>query len=150
DPEFGTGGTITSNVHGNVTALGLAIQKDNKLVVAGNNSNQATSQFVLLRYTKKSQLDFTFGNGGEGDTAIVAKSLAHAVAIDRHGNIVAAGLDSGASSAFVLARYTPSGSLDSSFGTGGKVVTPVGGFAVANDVVIESSGEVIVAGNVDN
>ena len=48
---------------------------------------------------------------------------------------------------FALARYNINGSLDSSFGTGGKVITPVGSDAdYGNSVAIQSDGKIVVSG----
>ena len=47
---------------------------------------------------------------------------------------------------FALARYTPDGSLDLSFGTGDKGLTDFGGEARANAVAVQPDGQVVVAG----
>jgi uncharacterized delta-60 repeat protein len=67
------------------------------------------------------------------------------VAVQADGKIIAAGAHEGPLGRhvfFTLARYTPSGHLDPSFGAGGKVVNkslgPAGGLA------IQSDGEVVV------
>src|SRR5437870_7648461 len=69
-------------------------------------------------------LDPTFGNGGKVTTQF---SFAHAtgVAVQADGKIVVAGTDESNSAQFVLARYHTDGSLDTSFGNGGKVATSV-------------------------
>ena len=52
--------------------------------------------------------------------AFLSDTVAQAVAIQRDGSIVAAG---GGAGYFALARYTARGTLDPTFGTGGKVMT---------------------------
>src|SRR5205807_8177162 len=59
-------------------------------------------------------------------------------------NIVQCGLD--CSFRFALSRYTPRGSLDGSFGSGGKVLTPFGGDTVAQAVAIQRDGSIVAAG----
>ena len=51
---------------------------------------------------------------------------------------------------FALARFTPTGALDSTFGTGGKVVTSFGKTATAGivAVAIDGEGRLVAAGNV--
>jgi uncharacterized delta-60 repeat protein len=129
-------------------ASALAIQADGKLVVAGTSSG-----FALARYTQRGRLDRSFGRGGEVVTNFGgASSLAqaYATAIQPDGKIVVAG---GATPSdrvqikFALARYTPQGTLDRSFGNRGRVVTKVGVFdteAVA--LVIQADGKLVVTG----
>ena len=84
--------------------------------------------------------------GGDGDWA-------YATVIQTDGKIVAAGaihygFDLGHTS-FALARYNTNGSLDTSFGTNGKVVTTVGGTSgnnEANAVAIQSDGKIVAVG----
>jgi hypothetical protein len=53
----------------------------------------------------------------------------------------------GANFDIALLRYSDSGVLDPSFGTGGKVTTPVGnGNAYALSVAVQSDGKIVVAG----
>ena len=49
---------------------------------------------------------------------------------------------------FALARYNPDGSLDDSFGTGGRVLTDFGSSAddEARAVALQSDGKIVVAG----
>src|SRR6185436_1806243 len=94
-------------------------------------------------------LDPTFGNGGK---VITEFHFAHAVevAVQADGKIVVAGTDESStpnSAQFVLARYYSDGSLDSSFGNGGKVSTSVGQFNYAHAMVIQADGKIVVAGS---
>ena len=77
-------------------------------------------------------LDPSFGNGGKVITNFGSISAgANDVAIQSDGKIVAAGGSFGGSNQnqdFALTRYNADGSLDTSFGTGGKVVTPIGDY----------------------
>ncbi len=68
-------------------------------------------------------------------------------AVDYRGRIVAAGCSYSGDSADVgLARYAADGTLDSSFGSGGTVVTDVnGGRDVALDVAVQRNGKIVVA-----
>src|SRR5512145_3315047 len=67
-------------------------------------------------------LDLTFGNGGLVTTNFTSREdIALPVALQADGKIVAAGTS--AFEEFALARYNHDGSLDTSFGDGGKVTT---------------------------
>src|SRR5262249_39126737 len=46
---------------------------------------------------------------------------------------------------FILARYNPDGTLDASFGTGGKVTTPIGSESAANAATLQGSTKIVVA-----
>ena len=75
--------------------------------------------------------------------------IASAVALQSDGRIVAAGQTFSASGKldFALARYNGNGSLDTAFGTGGKVLTDFGGSgAAAAAVAMQSNGQIVVAG----
>src|SRR5215831_83020 len=72
-------------------------------------------------------LDATFGQGGLVTTSIgTASAEVQALVQQPDGKLVAGGYswDSHRNLDFTLARYTSSGALDSTFGTGGIVQTP--------------------------
>src|SRR5262245_10034422 len=76
------------------------------------------------------QLDTTFGSGGLVTTNFAKKSgdYSSAVAVQTDGKIIVAGEGAGLIKNqggwyFELARYNPNGTLDTSFGSGGKVWT---------------------------
>jgi uncharacterized delta-60 repeat protein len=91
-------------------------------------------------------LDLSFGSNGKVTTAISASGgdSAQAVALQADGKILAAGISSGG---FALVRYTPSGLLDSNFGTGGVVTTSFGTSAAeAEAMAVQPDGKIILAG----
>src|SRR5262249_19459262 len=90
-------------------------------------------------------LDTTFGSGGMVITDFGGDDLANAVALQSDGKIVAAGRTQvGGVSSFALVRYNADASLDTTFGTGGKVATDSLGDAFA--LSIRSDGKIVVAG----
>src|SRR4029453_17203727 len=75
----------------------------------------------------------------------------NAVAMQPDGKILAAG-EAGTNSNpdFALARYNPDGSLDVTFGVGGKVTTDFSGrYDSAGALAIQSDGKIVVAGSVE-
>ena len=88
-------------------------------------------------------LDPTFGNGGKVITSIGGSiDIANAAAIQSDGKIIAAGYsyNTEGNADFALVRYNLDGSLDASFGNGGKVITPIGiSTDIANAVAIPFS-----------
>ncbi len=148
DTSFGTGGMVTTQFDSSENgASSVAIQSDGKIVAAGSSGN---SRFALARYNTDGSLDSTFGIGGKVVTSIGGNTAgASDIAIQSDGKIVAAGISysSGNSYKFALARYNTNGSLDTTFGTGGIVVTLVGESGYAEAVAIQSNGKIVVAGD---
>lgn len=97
-------------------------------------------------------LDTSFGGDGFVQTAIgSANDNATAVAVQADGKAVVGGgtVQPDGTTAFAVTRYNVDGSLDSSFGTGGKVVVSFGGSH--NDqlyaIAIQPDGKLVAAGN---
>jgi uncharacterized delta-60 repeat protein len=141
DTSFGTGGKVSTDFgSGNQPAFGVDIQADGKIVAAGG-----IGDFALARYNPNGNLDPTFGSGGKVTTDFgSASDSASAVVVQTDGNIVAAGNGTGD---FELARYNPDGTLDGTFGSGGKVTTDFGRTDNAWDVALQSDGRIVVTGN---
>src|SRR5438034_25654 len=125
DPTFGDGGKqllggCAGTVGAGMSANAVAIDPAGRIVLAGSCS---VSTFALARYNSDGSLDPTFGSGGFVTTQFAGGSGAgdaFSIAIDPSGRIVAAGF---AFPPFALARYTPAGALDPTFGSGGLVTT---------------------------
>ncbi len=154
DGSFGSGGKVTTGFDGKDAALALGIQSDGKIVAAGNTYTGTNdhSDFALARYTITGTLDTTFSGGGKFKTDFNGQyDSANALSIQSDGKIIAAGtaFDAvGANSDFALARYTITGTLDSSFGAGGKVTTDIfGSYDTAYALAIQSDGKIVVAGH---
>jgi uncharacterized delta-60 repeat protein len=140
DPTFGAGGLVTTDFGGFDSAQALAIQSDGKIVAAGS----AGGDFALARYNADGSLDSTFGSSGKVTTDFGGFDAASAVAIQPDGRIVAAGRTEGGD--FALTRYNSNGSLDTTFGGGGKVTTDFGGFDAAFGVALQADGKIVAAG----
>jgi len=75
----------------------------------------------------------------------VSSNAIYAIALQTDGKIVAAG---SIFRSFALARYMPDGSLDTSFGSGGKVTTSLdGGVNAAKAFAVQSDGKILAAGS---
>jgi uncharacterized delta-60 repeat protein len=120
DTTFGARGLVT--VPSGFSIFSVLIQPSNGDIVVGGAANSA---FSLLRYTPSGTLESTFGSGGEVATSIAGGNggAGYRTLALENGDIVAGG---GGANDFALARYTPSGSLDTTFGSGGIVTTVVG------------------------
>jgi uncharacterized delta-60 repeat protein len=151
DPSFGSGGRVTTPIGSDDEAAeGAAIDSQGRIVTAGYTYG-TDYNFALARYTSAGNLDPSFGTAGKVVTPIGSSNdVATAVAIDSQGRIVVAGYSGfGSSEDFAVARYTPGGVLDTSFGPAhtGIVTTDFFHFAdEANSVAIDSQGRIVVAG----
>lgn len=154
DPTFGSGGKVTTDFGGNETAWGVAVQPDGKAVVAGTRIDPGPSDdFVLARYTVSGALDPTFDGDGKVTTDFGGRSDgADDLALQADGKIVAAG--SGFPEEvrpvdFALARYNRDGTLDTTFGAGGRVLTTFAQNSIdrANALAIQPDGKIVVAGS---
>jgi uncharacterized delta-60 repeat protein len=143
--KFGTTGKVTTDIGSSTSdvAYSLILQPDGKLVAAGYSSND----FALVRYTSNGSLDLSFGTGGKVTTDIGSgtSDWAKSLILQPDGKLVVAGLSS---SDFALVRYTSNGSLDTNFGTGGKVTTDIGSGTsdYAYSLILQPDGKLVVAG----
>ena len=94
-------------------------------------------------------LDTSFGAGGKKTINFGGTDAARVVLVQSNGRIVVAG-GGGAAGAFCVARLRTNGTLDTTFGSGGKRVVDFGG---ANDTVfgaaLQADGKVVLAGDSD-
>jgi uncharacterized delta-60 repeat protein len=161
DTSFGNSGTVTTKIGSGGFAWAMAVQPtDGKIVLGGFGSISKTGHdFALARYTTGGSLDKSFGNRGTMTTALGSgDDEIEALAIQSDGKIVAAGTSQQSGQyQWALARYTTSGSLDTSFGSGGTEVSTFGpgsnvqaeidGIALQSDSKILVTGYVSLAGS---
>jgi uncharacterized delta-60 repeat protein len=151
DPSFGTGGIETANINGAVNAI--ALQTNGKIVAAGSMSsdpNGSNVDFALLRFNANGDLDTNFGTNGMVTIDFNDFDVARAVAIQSDGRIVAAG-QAGQGSIdhdFAVARLESNGSLDPTFGQGGKLLTDFSGeLDIAWALVLQRDGKILAVGD---
>ncbi|HEV8564614.1 MAG TPA: delta-60 repeat domain-containing protein [Actinomycetota bacterium] len=134
-------------------AFGVAVQPADGKVVAAGRTSGGGGKFALARYNADGTLDTSFGGDGKVTTNFTSgDDWANAVVIQTDGKIVAAGRASGAGGKFALARYNTGGSLDTSFGGDGTVIT---NFTSGDDLIFgvaiqPADGSIVVAGFVDD
>lgn len=152
DSTFGNGGIATSDFSSGSEdeLLAVALQSDQKIVVAGN----ADFDPIVARYTQGGQLDSAFdGDGkvrpGPSDTNFNGTS-AKDVRIEAGGKIVIAiGRKNGSTPDQVgIARLSADGTPDSSFGGGDGFIAEDFGSDVdeVNALAIQSDGKYLMAG----
>lgn len=152
DTSFDADGIVNSTFEGNSTTDSIALQADGKIVTARNTISGPFRVLVVERYNSNGSLDPTFDLDGIVSTAVGTNVEYPSAALQPDGKIViacgsytsdAAGYD------IWVVRYNTNGSLDSTFGMGGMVVTPIGAgaiFDVARTVAIQANGKIVVGG----
>jgi uncharacterized delta-60 repeat protein len=154
DVSFNGSGTVITPIGvGDDYAISLALQPDGKIIVSGVCSNGANSDFCLARYLANGTFDTSFNSTGKVITPIGSSDdYGYSVVLQPDDKIVVAGYCvSGANFDFCLARYLANGTLDTSFGSAGKVITAIGsGNDVANSAALQPDGKIVVAGFCSN
>ena len=167
DGSLSGDGTVTTPLGGQ-TANAAAIQPDGAVVVAGAITVVPTDPYAfahddlaVTRYTADGALDTSFGVGGRQTAdfgyGYAANDVGTALALQADGKIVVAGWTAMVDWVFTsgrdfgLARYTPDGSPDVSFGDGGGLITSftdvyydADDFIL--DVAIQPDGKIVATG----
>lgn len=126
DSLFGTNGMVTTDLQlGSADiAYGLAIQSDNKIVLAGSSDDGSNKNGALIRYLSNGVIDSTFGNNGIVITDFENNQQDEIKTIQINqltGHIIVGGSSIISSSIGkpVIARYLQNGQLDVSFNSTG-------------------------------
>ena len=136
DPTFGIGGKVASDF----APAKVLLQPNGQIVAVGTLMSVGGSSFALARYNSDGSADTTFGANGEVTSPLGTVTGA---ALDANGDIIVVGQAS-TTAPFVVARYTPAGALDSTFGTAGVVTTAI---VKAGSVAVQpADGKIVVAG----
>ncbi len=151
DSTFGTGGKLTTADFGYSDAWAVRIQGDGKIVTAGTAYSPYSHSFAIARYDSTGVLDQTFGFQGTTTVTVPVGAndpRGYGMTLQRDGKIVVVGFMLGTSSEdIVIARLKSNGSLDSTFGVSGTVVTDVGGgYDEGRAVAMQGDGKIVVVG----
>ncbi|HEX3532021.1 MAG TPA: hypothetical protein VH988_33600 [Thermoanaerobaculia bacterium] len=154
DPAFGSGGMVQTDLGGDDWILALKVQSDGKILAAGMTGSPASHDFALVRYNPNGTLDNTFGTGGKVITDFTGRDdRPAAIAVQSDGKILVGGLSAPtaaptSSPQMALARYTPAGRLDTTFGTGGKLLLTLGVKSGATAIAVLAGGKILVGGGI--
>ena len=148
DTSFGVAGVALANFGANDQATVTLLQPDGKVVLAGHTTfPSGTRDWALARFDAAGVLDTSFDGDGMVTTNFSGEDNAQGGVLQPDGKIVIVGFSSPSGRRWSLARYNANGSLDSTFGTGGKVTTTVGGSdQIARAVALQSDGKIVAAG----
>ena len=163
DSCFGiNGGVNFQDLLGSTDIVGeVKIQPDGKILVAGYtqpNNNYHNYDIALVRFLANGQLDSSFGNNGVVVHDIIYpegygnSSKLESMVIDIQGRIVVAGQTFYGPGNFLIARFLPNGSIDTSFGSNGfSNIMLAGHFkSMAVSLVADSLGGYVMGGKSHN
>ncbi len=156
DSTWGNAGTLLTAVGSSVAhAYAMTVQPDGKVLLAGDCLNGTTSNFCSVRYTSTGVLDTTWGTTGKLITSVSssssATSAARAMAVQPDGKVLLAGdCWNGLANDFCSVRYSPTGVLDTTWGTLGKLITSFGSvnsYVDRHAIAVQPDGKVLLAGS---
>ena len=146
DTSFGNSGRVRQAIgSGDDWGQSLVIQPDGKILLGGYCHNGSNFDFCIARFNPNGTLDTTFGTGGKVIQPISsADDKGYSLAIQPDEKILLGGTCDGD---FCIARFNPNGTLDTTFGNGGKVIQPIGSSSdFGNSLAIQSDGKILLGG----
>ncbi|MFQ5588357.1 MAG: delta-60 repeat domain-containing protein, partial [Nitrospiria bacterium] len=169
DATFGAGGkVITAAGAGDDHIHAVALQTDGKIVAGGFSFSGTSVDFALARYNTDGSLDTNtdadpgthFDTDGTLTTAVGGGAdEINAIAVQTDNKIITAGFTFGVNNIrnkdFALSRLNADGTLDTTFGTSGKVTTAIGnadslGHDVIHALALQTDGKIVAGGHTHN
>jgi len=152
DTSFNGTGKATADFSELDHGRSVAVQREGKIVVAGytTKSYESKKECALACFKANGSLDTSFNGTGKVTTNFGGDGNAEgrSVAVQTDGKIVVVGYaTAGSTEKFALARYNADGTLDTSFGDSGRVMTDVSiSGSNATGVALQKDGKIVVAG----
>ncbi len=155
DNSFGNNGIITKAIGsgGHNFCSSIALQNDQKILTLGYSHNGSDKDFTLLRYDTSGNADNTFGLNGIVITDFGNNNdWGNFMTIQPDGKIIVVGIsNNGSDDDMAMARYNADGSLDTMFGSAGKLITSINNYnEQAYGVALQPDGKILVTGGVFN
>jgi uncharacterized delta-60 repeat protein len=156
DSAFGTNGAVTGAIgSSDDQAFDVIQQADGKILVVGSFDNPLERDVFIRRYDSTGVLDTGFANGGMVITDFQNGSDDGGlrVRIQPDGKILVCGPTTETvnyTTAIMLLRYNPDGTLDSTFGNGGKIsFSQLAGDQFCSQFVLQPDGKILIVGATD-
>lgn len=144
DDSFSKNGKVTTNINGSYynnesQIKSVMLQKDGKIIVAGNSARYIDNDIFLARYLSNGIIDTSFGiNGFIQYKNANSNDYIYQAQLQSDGKIIATARKQGTS---CLLRFLSNGIIDLSFGTNGIVKTAQPAYSIdidKNDKIIVS------------
>lgn len=131
----------------------ILLQPDGKIIAIGQAYNGTDYDFGMARFNTDGSVDTTFGTNGKTNVNIgPANDFGRAAVLQTDGKIIICGYSNNSSGdSFSIIRLNNDGSLDTNFGTNGKIYynIPTKNYCVAESIVLQSDGKIVLAGHAD-
>ena len=176
DATFGSNGKVTTAVGnpawGGDYAYRVGLAADGSIIVSGScstltGSNTKSRDFAIVKYKANGTIDTSFSSDGIATATIgTADDQGTCQYVQLDGKILIGGWSIGNSNNpdqyyFSIVRYNPDGSLDQTFGSGGKVASAINvnwqwptnsqwNIGDVRDMIEQSDGKIIMAGSIAN
>jgi uncharacterized delta-60 repeat protein len=142
DTTFSGDGKVTTNFGSSARGYSVTVQGDGQILVAGFSGGN----FALARYNPDGSLDTTFDGDGKlaTDFGYLDYYYGYSVVVQADGKLLVAGSNG---DDFVLMRYNPDGSLDTTFSGDGTLTTDLRTYDRGQSVTVQADGQILVAGS---
>jgi uncharacterized delta-60 repeat protein len=143
DASFGSGGFAnlvpTQQVYAVFGFFAVAIQSDGKIVAAAAAATSAGLMVQVARVEINGSLDTSFGSEGFTTGVVIPAGISGNLALQPDGEILVV---AGVGNPSVMARFTTTGQLDTTFGSGGIAALANAG---PTQVAVQANGKILVA-----
>jgi uncharacterized delta-60 repeat protein len=146
DNSFGTNGLVLPLIPFNAVPQCIALQADGKILVGGSASNNNITMGTVSRFNTNGTSDATFGTGGTYNSQFPGSTSDNVVAISvlDNGEIIAGGTTiSNLHPKSSIIKLTSTGTLDSTFGTNGRVKADT---LFMYCMTVQSNGKIVLGG----
>jgi uncharacterized delta-60 repeat protein len=144
DKGFGGTGRVTFASNENEEVTEVLVQPDGKVVVEGTATGDRP-ELVVTRFDRDGKPDSSWDGDGRAFAGFEGGSLGAAAALQPDGKVMVAGASVDGLD-IAAARFNPTGTLDTSFGSGGRTTIPGGFIEIAYAVALQGDGRIILAG----
>jgi uncharacterized delta-60 repeat protein len=146
DTTFGTNGisNLGSTVADQESLFKIEVQPDGKIVAAGTINNGSDLDIVIYRYNSNGTFDTTFNGNGSTTFASSGYDRPYGLAIQNDGKILVSG---DLNDTVKMARFTSSGSIDTSFDSDGIVDVSTNDITYSSSLKLTSDQKIILTGS---
>lgn len=148
DTSFGNNGLVATWIDSTSSnAYSVLLQDDGKIVAGGSHTlGLGSNLMVLIRYNSNGSVDTSFGNDGIVTTLITYHDACYSLAQQQDGKIIALNGGDGVIDDVILVRYNYDGTIDSTFGNNGILITDLGAQEDVSSVKLQNDGKILVSG----
>ena len=147
DSTFNNLGYVSLSINGSSLVIkNLSLLSNGKIIATGYVSNGSNRDFAIVKLNSDGTLDTTFDLDGKAILQLPdSNDYLFATGLQSDGKIVVAGLRiniTDSSTDYIISRFNSIGSLDTSFGVNGIVISQTG----IQSLDFQSDGKIITAG----